>query len=87
MLHGFDCVVVCACAACLQPHVWAVLRGNFPPRSLSSLRELRDALVGYSANYPVRKTPTYHPHWPLLRWCNDVHLPSAHQLPELDGIS
>uniref|UniRef100_A0A7S3QSY7 VTT domain-containing protein n=1 Tax=Dunaliella tertiolecta TaxID=3047 RepID=A0A7S3QSY7_DUNTE len=38
----------------IEPHVWSAIQGNFPPRSLSSLRNLRDALVGYSANYPVR---------------------------------
>eukprot|EP00983_Pelagomonas_calceolata_P021455 672530-Pelagomonas_calceolata.AAC.1 len=40
-------------AAHALPHVWSAIQGNFPPRSLSSLRNLRDALVGYSANYPV----------------------------------
>ena len=37
---------------------WSVVKGNFPPRSLSSLRELRDALVGYSTDYPVRERST-----------------------------
>ena len=41
-----------------QPEAWSVVKGNFPPRSLSSLRELRDALVGYSTDYPVRERST-----------------------------